>query len=65
MTLLSTLLSSGFVYNEEGENDLMEGYVKFDNDRIEMYSNGEEIGEWFHIIMNEEGDIILEETVTD
>ena len=65
MSLLSTLLSSGFVYNEEGENDLMEGYVKFDNDRIEMYSNGEEIGEWFHIIMNEEGDIILEETITD
>jgi hypothetical protein len=61
---LQQLIAQGFVYNQEGENDLMEGYVKFDSNTIEMYSNGEDENEMFHIIMNNDGDVLLEETVT-
>ena len=56
--------SNGFIFNKEGDNNLQECYLKVDNGMTEFYSQNENEGQWDHVIMNQDFDVVLTETVT-
>jgi phage antirepressor YoqD-like protein len=62
MNFIEWLIESGYVYDDENYDGC---YVKQDEDGIiHCYQEGENFGEWNYVRMNNEFDVITENTFT-
>jgi hypothetical protein len=64
MSFTEFLLSSGYVYNEEGENDLQECYLKQEEDCIRFVTEGEDDSSWDYVKMSPDFDVLEEKSFT-
>ena len=56
--------SRGFVFNAEGENGLMECYIKRGETTTEYYSRNEDnVGCYDYVVMSNDNDVLHSETI--